>query len=257
MPDVSMAYPRGKSHRPHPFRSQDPATDERVSSASELRLGGELFAICARYTAPMETKAEQLPLFTLAADPPAAPAIPYRAGRPAPRGRQERAGALLHSPVGGAATGTGEGRIDVGEATCAAVAQDGARWRPSGAAICRRPGSPTSRPWPSCPPRPAPDGAVGSTTPPASLPSRVLPSPLRRAVAQGRPEGSRLVGASSPELFCLDVTELAMATPPDMTPAAGYGVWFLREAKFLNQARLTLNTSCAVSGTGFFIASTG
>ena len=42
----------------------------------------------------METKAEQLPLFTLAADPPAAPAIPCRAGRPAPRGRQERTGAL-------------------------------------------------------------------------------------------------------------------------------------------------------------------
>ncbi len=37
--------------------------------------------------------------------------------------------------------------------------------------------------------------------------------------------------------------------------SAGYGVWFLREAKFLSQARLTLNTSCAVSGTGFFIAS--
>lgn len=36
--------------------------------------------------------------------------------------------------------------------------------------------------------------------------------------------------------------------------SAGYGVWFLREAKFLNQARLTLNTSSAVSGTGFFIA---
>lgn len=36
--------------------------------------------------------------------------------------------------------------------------------------------------------------------------------------------------------------------------SAGYGIWFLREAKFLNQARLTLNTSCAVSGTGFFIA---
>ena len=36
--------------------------------------------------------------------------------------------------------------------------------------------------------------------------------------------------------------------------SAGYAVWFLREAKFLNQARLTLNTSCAVSGTGFFIA---
>ncbi len=36
--------------------------------------------------------------------------------------------------------------------------------------------------------------------------------------------------------------------------SAGYGVWFLREARFLNQARLTLHTSCAVSGTGFFIA---
>ncbi len=36
--------------------------------------------------------------------------------------------------------------------------------------------------------------------------------------------------------------------------SAGYGVWFLREAKFLNQARLTLKTSSAVSGTGFFIA---
>ena len=36
--------------------------------------------------------------------------------------------------------------------------------------------------------------------------------------------------------------------------SAGYAVWFLREAKFLNLARLTLNTSCAVSGTGFFIA---
>lgn len=37
--------------------------------------------------------------------------------------------------------------------------------------------------------------------------------------------------------------------------SAGYGVWFLREAKFLNQARLTLHTSAAVSGTGFFISS--
>lgn len=37
--------------------------------------------------------------------------------------------------------------------------------------------------------------------------------------------------------------------------SAGYAVWFLREAKYLSQARLTLNTSCAISGTGFFIAS--
>ncbi len=36
--------------------------------------------------------------------------------------------------------------------------------------------------------------------------------------------------------------------------SAGYGVWFMREARFLNQSRLTLHTSCAVSGTGFYIA---
>ena len=36
--------------------------------------------------------------------------------------------------------------------------------------------------------------------------------------------------------------------------SAGYAVWFLREAKYLSQARLTLNTSCAISGTGFFIS---
>ena len=36
--------------------------------------------------------------------------------------------------------------------------------------------------------------------------------------------------------------------------SAGYAVWFLREAKFLNQARITCNTSCAISGTGFYIA---
>ena len=36
--------------------------------------------------------------------------------------------------------------------------------------------------------------------------------------------------------------------------SAGYAVWFLREAKFLSQARLNLNTSCAISGTGFFIS---
>ena len=35
---------------------------------------------------------------------------------------------------------------------------------------------------------------------------------------------------------------------------AGYAVWFMREAKYLSQARLTLGTSCAVSGTGFFIS---
>ena len=37
--------------------------------------------------------------------------------------------------------------------------------------------------------------------------------------------------------------------------SSGYALWFMKEAKFLNQARLTLNTGAAVSGTGFFIAS--
>ena len=36
--------------------------------------------------------------------------------------------------------------------------------------------------------------------------------------------------------------------------SAGYALWFLREAKYLSQARLTAKTSCAISGTGFFIA---
>lgn len=33
--------------------------------------------------------------------------------------------------------------------------------------------------------------------------------------------------------------------------SAGMGLWFLRESKYLNHARKVLNTSCAVSGTGF------
>lgn len=33
--------------------------------------------------------------------------------------------------------------------------------------------------------------------------------------------------------------------------SAGYALWFLRESKYLNQARMALGTSCAVSGTGF------
>ncbi len=37
--------------------------------------------------------------------------------------------------------------------------------------------------------------------------------------------------------------------------SAGYSLWFLREAKFLNNARMQLNTSCAISGTGFLISS--
>ncbi len=34
---------------------------------------------------------------------------------------------------------------------------------------------------------------------------------------------------------------------------AGYALWFLREAKFLNNARMILGTSCAISGTGFMV----
>lgn len=37
--------------------------------------------------------------------------------------------------------------------------------------------------------------------------------------------------------------------------SAGYGVAFLREAKFLNNARMMLGSSCAVSGTGFLVSS--
>lgn len=35
--------------------------------------------------------------------------------------------------------------------------------------------------------------------------------------------------------------------------SAGYSLWFLREAKYLNNARMLLNTSCAISGTGFCV----
>ena len=37
--------------------------------------------------------------------------------------------------------------------------------------------------------------------------------------------------------------------------SAGYGLWFLRESKFLNHSRMLLGTSCSVSGTGFFFSS--
>ncbi len=37
--------------------------------------------------------------------------------------------------------------------------------------------------------------------------------------------------------------------------SAGYSLWFLRESRYLNHARMLLNTSCAVSGTGFFFSS--
>ena len=36
---------------------------------------------------------------------------------------------------------------------------------------------------------------------------------------------------------------------------AGYSLWFLREAKYLNNARMMLGTNCAISGTGFMISS--
>ncbi len=36
--------------------------------------------------------------------------------------------------------------------------------------------------------------------------------------------------------------------------SAGYALWFLRESKFLNYPRMLLNTSCAISGTGFMFS---
>ncbi|NMA37911.1 MAG: glycosyltransferase family 2 protein [Papillibacter sp.] len=36
--------------------------------------------------------------------------------------------------------------------------------------------------------------------------------------------------------------------------SAGYAQWFLRESKYLNNARMLLGTSCAVSGTGFLFS---
>jgi len=37
--------------------------------------------------------------------------------------------------------------------------------------------------------------------------------------------------------------------------SAGYALWFLREAAYLNNPRMMLNISCAVSGTGFLVSS--
>lgn len=37
--------------------------------------------------------------------------------------------------------------------------------------------------------------------------------------------------------------------------SAGYSLWFLREAKYLNNPRMLLGTCCAISGTGFLISS--
>lgn len=36
--------------------------------------------------------------------------------------------------------------------------------------------------------------------------------------------------------------------------SAGYALWFLRESRYLNNARFILHTSCAVSGTGFMFS---
>lgn len=36
---------------------------------------------------------------------------------------------------------------------------------------------------------------------------------------------------------------------------AGYSLWFLREARLLNNARMRLHTSCAISGTGWLVSS--
>ncbi|MFI3326318.1 MAG: glycosyltransferase family 2 protein [Clostridia bacterium] len=36
--------------------------------------------------------------------------------------------------------------------------------------------------------------------------------------------------------------------------SSGYSLWFLKEARYLNNPRMTLKTSCAVSGTGFLVS---
>lgn len=36
--------------------------------------------------------------------------------------------------------------------------------------------------------------------------------------------------------------------------SAGYALWFLRESKYLNYPRMLMNTSCAISGTGFMFS---
>lgn len=36
--------------------------------------------------------------------------------------------------------------------------------------------------------------------------------------------------------------------------SAGSSLWFLREAKYINRSRMLLNSSCAVSGTGFLVS---
>lgn len=36
--------------------------------------------------------------------------------------------------------------------------------------------------------------------------------------------------------------------------SAGYSLWFLRESQYLNNSRMLLGTSCAISGTGFLVS---
>ena len=36
--------------------------------------------------------------------------------------------------------------------------------------------------------------------------------------------------------------------------SAGYGLWYIRESKFLHYSRMLLRSSCAISGTGFFVS---
>ncbi len=36
--------------------------------------------------------------------------------------------------------------------------------------------------------------------------------------------------------------------------SSGYALWFLRESKYLNNSRMLLGTSCAISGTGFLVS---
>ena len=36
--------------------------------------------------------------------------------------------------------------------------------------------------------------------------------------------------------------------------SAGYGLWYIRESNFLHYSRMLLRSSCAISGTGFFVS---
>ncbi len=40
----------------------------------------------------------------------------------------------------------------------------------------------------------------------------------------------------------------------DSWVSAGYGLWFLRESRYLNGARMTLGKCCAISGTGYMVS---